>query len=356
MSKKNYLLSLLTTMIVAMLCLGFMSCSSDDEGGGTSNSFDLVGTWKSVKHEDHLYIFNADGTVDGNWSDTYSNWKLSNGKLYMTRRNNGLIEEWLVEYKDNLLYLTLPDGDATEYMTLVKVKVEETDNRDNGDTGVTITDESRFFVGSWDIVGTGAVFTFFPNGKALQRNSNSLYTGQWSYDSQKDLLLTTIELWQFSITAKFNDAWTGSALNTGKTVKADRTNYLNEYNRVVSFSDGTTNPFIMAKGYSTGQTIYATTYSDHELSFSDIVINDIQINAIAEEKYRYTSFYRDDITIIKRPIIIEYPNTENPILKLDKECTYIVIDQEHKNDTTIMEKRTDIQNLKPGTYQGKWSF
>ena len=346
--KKKYFWSLLTMIMVAMLSVCFASCSSDDDNDGSFKSSDLVGTWKSIKTETHIYTFNADGTVDG-WS-TYSHWSYSDGKLYMTRSNNGRIETWLVEYKDNLLYLTLPDGEATEYKTLMKVRVEESDNTENEGTGVSITEDSRFFVGSWLISGAGGIFTFFPNGKAIEYYNNRLSTGLWSYDSKQNNLLTTIELWQFSITAKFDDAWTGYALNTGKVVKADRNNYLNEYIRVVSFSDGTTDPFDMYP-------IISSWYSDPILSFTNIVINDDKITAIAEAEYRYNPSYNMDVvTIHKHPIVIENPNTDRPILKLDKECTEIKIDKNHNNNTTTVIRTDVTYPLKPGTYQGKWSF
>lgn len=77
--KKNsfYLFAM---MMVAMVCVGFASCSSDDDDEGDAG---LVGTWHYVSYETHYnngkvevndpnrygvesyWHFNADGTMDG---------------------------------------------------------------------------------------------------------------------------------------------------------------------------------------------------------------------------------------------------------------------------------------------------
>ena len=76
--KKNsfYLFAM---MMAVVLCVGFTSCSSDDDDEGNPS---LVGTWKFVSYEMHYYggkvevvemneyepfywHFNADGTMDG---------------------------------------------------------------------------------------------------------------------------------------------------------------------------------------------------------------------------------------------------------------------------------------------------
>ena len=52
MKKKNYLLSLLTMIMVAMLSVGFASCSSDDDDeitGGSELVDKLQGTWQFQK-------------------------------------------------------------------------------------------------------------------------------------------------------------------------------------------------------------------------------------------------------------------------------------------------------------------
>ena len=52
MKKKNYLLSLLTMIMVAMLSVGFASCSSDDDDeiiGGSELIDKLQGTWQFQK-------------------------------------------------------------------------------------------------------------------------------------------------------------------------------------------------------------------------------------------------------------------------------------------------------------------
>ncbi|MBR1668249.1 MAG: hypothetical protein IJ693_08220 [Bacteroidaceae bacterium] len=67
--KKNYLWSMLTTVMVAMLSIGFVSCGDDDDdnGGGTSGgSSALVGTWYSIISEGWEY---EDGELTGHWKD-----------------------------------------------------------------------------------------------------------------------------------------------------------------------------------------------------------------------------------------------------------------------------------------------
>ena len=58
--KKNFMY-LMTMMMVAMLSVGFASCGSDDDDGGSS-SYDklIVGAWKQT----HRIIYDADGSVN----------------------------------------------------------------------------------------------------------------------------------------------------------------------------------------------------------------------------------------------------------------------------------------------------
>lgn len=55
MNKKNYLWNMLTMMMVAMLSVAFVSCSSDDDdkengnNGGDTTTWTIVGTWEMTQ-------------------------------------------------------------------------------------------------------------------------------------------------------------------------------------------------------------------------------------------------------------------------------------------------------------------
>ena len=192
--KKKYLWSLLTMIMVTMLTGGFMSCSSDnDDDDGSFKSSDLVGTWKRVGRG-AFYTFYSDGTLEG--STTYSNWKYSDGRLDMTRRNSGRIETWYVEYKDNLLYLTLPDGEATERKVWEKINLENT---------LHLTKE--YFVGKWN-EGSSDAWDFFADGRCEFEISWAVGNGSWSFDEETQTLKTATTY--HSVSA------------AGKTISTDR--------------------------------------------------------------------------------------------------------------------------------------
>jgi len=179
MSKKTYLFILLVTMMVAVLSVSLTSCSSsDDDNDGSFNSSDLIGTWRRANTKKGIRTFNADGTVEG--SDTYSNWKYSDGKLDMTRRNNERIETWLVEYKDNLLYLTLPDGAATEHSVYEKINLKN-----------TLHLNREYFVGKWN-EGSSTVWEFLVDGRCIYvRSENQTESGSWEFDNETQTLKAT---------------------------------------------------------------------------------------------------------------------------------------------------------------------
>lgn len=118
----------MTIMMVAMLSVGFTSCGSDDENSDSAST-SIVGTWKIVGGDEwaqrkigQLRTFNPDGTCEWGSSGTYTHWKLSGSKLLLTR-DDGRIEEYIAEFKNNQPHLTFPDGNATEYTILEKVDV-----------------------------------------------------------------------------------------------------------------------------------------------------------------------------------------------------------------------------------------
>lgn len=137
-------------LLLAMMPMCFVTCSSDDDNDSASTS--IVGTWKIVGGDEwaqkkigQIRTFNADGTCEWGSSGTYTNWELSGSKLLLTRKD-GRIEEYIAEFKNNQLHLTFPDGNATEYTILEKVDVE------NALSGLT----KDFFVGTWEPSGGSA--------------------------------------------------------------------------------------------------------------------------------------------------------------------------------------------------------
>lgn len=116
-------------LMLAFIPMYFIACGSDDDSNSATST--LVGTWKIVGGDQwakrkigQLRTFNADGTCEWGSSSTYTNWRLSGSKLFLTRQD-GRVEEYIAEFKENQLHLTFPDGDATEYTILEKVDLEK---------------------------------------------------------------------------------------------------------------------------------------------------------------------------------------------------------------------------------------
>ncbi len=54
MNKKNYFWSMLTMMMVAMLSVAFVSCSSDDDDKENGSTNSIVGTWEMTNVQGYL--------------------------------------------------------------------------------------------------------------------------------------------------------------------------------------------------------------------------------------------------------------------------------------------------------------
>lgn len=185
--KKNYFWSMLTFLVVATLSVCFVSCGDDDDESSIS-SVSIIGTWRIIGGDDgaqrkigQVWLFNADGTCDWGKLSPYTNWKLSGSDLLMTR-SDGRTEKYIIEFKNNQLYLTFPDGDATEYTILEKVDVEK-----------ALGGLSRdFFVGTWEPSGGSAYGTwvFSNNGNCchtfVSANKTHNSTGTWEYSADKN--------------------------------------------------------------------------------------------------------------------------------------------------------------------------
>lgn len=218
--KKNYFWSMLTFLVVATLSVCFVSCGGDDDESSIS-SVSIIGTWRIVGGDEwaqkkigQIRTFNADGTCEWGTSGTYTNWKLSGNELLLTRKD-GRSEKYIVEFKNNQLCLTFPDGDATEYTILEKVDVEK-----------ALGGLSRdFFVGTWEPSGGSAYGTwvFSNNGNCshtfVSANKTHNSTGTWEYSAETRMLTTTITNWKWKIVNATSDEWTGDNGQSYKRVK-----------------------------------------------------------------------------------------------------------------------------------------
>ena len=59
---KKYFLSMMSVMMMALVCVGFSACGDDDnDGGGSGSDSGLVGVWKRVYKKTTSYQKNNDG-------------------------------------------------------------------------------------------------------------------------------------------------------------------------------------------------------------------------------------------------------------------------------------------------------
>ena len=213
--KKSFMY-LMTIMMAAMLSFSLVSCSSDDdeeekkEASGNDPAKELVGDWKVVGGDKCADIgavisFYEDGTCE--W-DPYIKWNLSDGNLYMTRRNNK-VEKYLYEFKDGQLHLTFPDGNATEYTILEKIDLS------------SINIDSSYFVGSWSASGGHAygTWTFKADGSCNFSYDKGGLSGTWKYNSATRILETSLQSWTWVIVSVTADEWSAKNGTSWKRVK-----------------------------------------------------------------------------------------------------------------------------------------
>lgn len=98
-----------------------------------------------------------------------------------------------------------------------------------------LSEDEKKFVGLWHVSagGYGHTFIFLPNGKAC-RDDKAF--GLWAYDSTSKVLATTIDMWQFKISAIFEDNWVGQTVNTERGANASRgteSEYFKSYTNMV---------------------------------------------------------------------------------------------------------------------------
>lgn len=161
-------------MLLALMPMCFIACSSDDESGTDGlTTENLIGDWKK-QNSGVIWSFNSDGTwntTEGTHKAVYTNWSISDGKLMMTRRD-GRVEAYTAEIKDGLLY-TYYDRESNVF--------------ERYDRSQTVNVTSEYFVGTWEAAGGSAYGTwvFKADGKCnfsytTGRRTQSL-DGTWTY-------------------------------------------------------------------------------------------------------------------------------------------------------------------------------
>ena len=134
---KKYLFSLLAIMMVAIVGFGFASCSSDDDGDDSNNSF--VGTWRKYSSTNEnefknvIWVFEKNMTmyehdVDDNLkiiegkTETFK-YKTEKGHLYTQKQKEGKQYDWEDEGAYNITgdILTLTK-DSGKIHRLKKIK------------------------------------------------------------------------------------------------------------------------------------------------------------------------------------------------------------------------------------------
>ena len=102
MKTTKNLWGLLSFMMVAMLCVGFISCNKEDSYSTSVNVSDLVGTWDCTESTDYwdggskegalvgkYIIIESNGTYNSNSSTVYSGSYTLSGNTLTVRSNKG---------------------------------------------------------------------------------------------------------------------------------------------------------------------------------------------------------------------------------------------------------------------------
>ena len=103
MMKKNQF-RVFAMMIMALVCVGFASCGSDDDGKNKSNNTsDLVGIWAQY-HQGGATAWYYGIKLDANGEAAYTEWDIKESPNW----NYTGGAKWSV--KDNVLTITAPNG------------------------------------------------------------------------------------------------------------------------------------------------------------------------------------------------------------------------------------------------------
>lgn len=196
-------------MFIAIASAVILSCGgSDDNDDSNKNQLNpsaLIGTWRRINDKGLFVTLYSDGTCDWGGHSTYSNWELtSDGKMLLTRtdRSEGVrIEQYIVEFKNNQLHLTFPDGRATEYSILEKVDIE----------AIMATVTKDFFIGNWKYVSVSGGWEPYKldlssNGSCKYDNTSLSGKGSWNYNSETRVLTVSIPLYNTS-NGKYSYTW-----------------------------------------------------------------------------------------------------------------------------------------------------
>ena len=137
---KKFILSLMTSLMVAMMSVAFTSCSSDDSDGGSGDNA-LVGTWRKIYSDGNEHsltgsgvnwVFFKDGSMeendiddDGNIEENkteYFKYKTENGHLYTMKQKEGKTYNWKDEgaytITGVILELTKDSGKVKRYQKI----------------------------------------------------------------------------------------------------------------------------------------------------------------------------------------------------------------------------------------------
>lgn len=112
-------MKLCTFFLVLLLCIGFTSCSDDDDNIGNG----IIGAWQSELHSYRIWVFDNNGQVYS--EDEVGTYRVNGNKLYIT---------WTDEYGD------YDEGFLILELTSDKLTLDELDD----ETGLPLDDPESF--------------------------------------------------------------------------------------------------------------------------------------------------------------------------------------------------------------------
>ena len=203
------------------------------------------------------------------------------------------------------------------------------------DTTTELTEEEQKLVGLWNLNanGNGHFFVFLPNGKACRDGKTY---GEWAYDPDTKILATTINMWQFQITALFDDNFVGYTINTGRAVNASRgtdTDMFKQYLNMVRWI----NTDSLAKYSDPFESHASSYYSVSSMNYSDLTIDGTTFTAKFSYDYSWDCDRHSGHSSANGSLTVTNAYSDNPSLKI-----------EHK-----YSKDSDLP-MREGTYMGYW--
>ena len=207
---------------------------------------------------------------------------------------------------------------------------------DGGGTNPSLSAEAQKFIGLWNVgVGNNShYFIFLPNGRAMR---DSQVTGKWTYSPDNKVLITTIDMWSFSILATLEDSWVGTSLNTERAASASKRSdldYVAEYLKMLSWkNDNGFDPtvFVSYETDSKGGCSRSIEYSDETLSDKKMSVN---FNYYVK-RWSSGHFGSSNEWQFSGSIVIEKPYSDHPKMIITSDVQ-------------------DVSPWAPGTYEGIW--